>query len=489
MTTRALLFLFCFSQFLDTFNSSAFFSAIPSISGAIGLEGNDTVWLISAYQLTFASFLLCSGHVSDVYKPKWVFVTGIAIFGALSLVSGFISNKVVFLVLRAVIGIAASLTIPSALHLLVQLHRDPTEQARAIAIFSGGVAAGNIVGLVVGAIFVQFASWRWIFFLEAMVALPVAGICSILIPSIISSRSEESLAGAFGFSPSRESMHMKVLPASLLLFILAVTSGSTSGWASPIVMAPLVISVAFLGLFIWWENHIPPATAALPPKTWFYPNFSIIFVVSLFPIVWWTSVLYQFSTLWQDIYNWSPVRCAIHLLPIGVLGIAVMASSGGLSNTFESKTIILTGQGLTLVATTLLPFANSPSRYWSYVFPAFCIGTTGTALTFTHSNIAILRTAPPTQSGTVGAIFNAALQLGGAVGVAAISAAGFWLLLGLCSAEFISILIFYRTKPVAAEQSSAKNNEMGTQSPSNNDVLPLVSPNEIHSRSASGLIV
>ncbi|KAG8772075.1 hypothetical protein FRC12_003257 [Ceratobasidium sp. 428] len=138
-----LLAVFCLGQFLDTVNTSAMFPAIPAISRDVGLTESDSVWLFAAYQATFASFLLISGRISDVYSPKPVFVLGTGFFGLTTLAGGFPRDKISFLVLRALQGIGASLTIPSSLNLIVQMFPDRREQGRAFGWYSSVGAIGN----------------------------------------------------------------------------------------------------------------------------------------------------------------------------------------------------------------------------------------------------------------------------------------------------------------------------------------------------------
>ncbi|CAE7209578.1 unnamed protein product [Rhizoctonia solani] len=140
-----LLAVFCLGQFLETMNTAAIFPALPAISHQVGLTESDSVWLLAAYQATFASFLLISGRISDVYSPKPVFIFGTAFFGFASLGGGFVNDKIPLLVLRALQGIGASLTIPASLNLIVQMFPDPREQSRAIGLFGATGATGNAV--------------------------------------------------------------------------------------------------------------------------------------------------------------------------------------------------------------------------------------------------------------------------------------------------------------------------------------------------------
>lgn len=175
-----LLLIFCLAQFLDAANNSALFSAIPSLVEAFNITESESTWIISAFQLTFASFLLivsispsCDVSVSHSFAPslersaistiqvslmwrvhrhslitllpssEFAFIGGFAVLGIFSLGAGFAKDKIALIILRALSGVAASLTIPSALTLLVNVFPEPTEQARAIGVFGGCGAIGN----------------------------------------------------------------------------------------------------------------------------------------------------------------------------------------------------------------------------------------------------------------------------------------------------------------------------------------------------------
>ncbi|PIL32540.1 MFS general substrate transporter [Ganoderma sinense ZZ0214-1] len=469
-----LLIIFCLAQFLDAFNNSALFSAIPSLVTSLDMNESESTWIISAFQLTFASFLLISGRISDVYNPKFAFIGGVSGLGVLSIGAGFVTSKIPLIVLRALCGIAASMTIPSALTLLVNVFTEPTEQARAIGVFGGCGAVGNVLGLVIGAIFVQFASWSWVFWFVALVCMPIATLCIFVIPKQEPRIDNAAVRNGGAKWKSLDMIGVSILTVALILFIFAVTSGTTSGWGSAAVLAPLIVAVFLVAGFFYFETTIPVDRAAIPPRTWFLPNFLVLFFTALLPYFWWTTVFTLYTTVWQDIWHWSASSTAIHMLPIGVLAFA-MSFTGSLSRVINSKWIILFGEGMCIIATILFAFADRPERYWSFIFPAFVLGSAGAMLAYTHTNIAIFRTSPSSMAGTVGAIFNGALQLGSAIGISAVGsikssvesthggptsyagcAAAYWFLLGIVSVEFVSMLMFYRIgKEGTAEGSEA----------------------------------
>ncbi|KAG2360067.1 major facilitator superfamily domain-containing protein [Suillus spraguei] len=423
----------------------------PTLEASMGMTEIQSTWVFSGFRLTFSSFLLISGRLSDVYNPKTVFIGGVSTLGILSLCAGFVYTAVPILVLRAITGIGDHSRCfcdddSLFLKLLVKVFPDPLEQARAVGFFAGCGAVANMGGLVVGAMFVQWVSYHWVFWFVACTAFPVALICIFMIPSQIG-----ETAGSPYFSLCR----LRTLIVSFILLIFAVTSGSTDGWKSPVVLILLIISIIMIAGFFYWETLLPADRAAIPPRTWFYNNFSVLFATALLPS-------FSFCIMWQTVFHWSMMSTAVHMLPLGIVAFAA-SCTGSLSRIYSPKWIILTGLSLCMVATLLLALGGGkPENYWPFVFPAFVLGSAGVMVAFSHTNIAIFQAAPSSMSGTVGAMFNGALQFGSAIGLAAITsietsveathggsheyagrAASYWFILGIVTLQFILISIFY----------------------------------------------
>ncbi|KAG8748423.1 hypothetical protein FRC10_005970 [Ceratobasidium sp. 414] len=422
-----LLAFFCLGQFLDTLNNSAVLPALPAITHNVNLTESDAVWLLAAYQATFASFLLISGRVSDIYSPKPVFVVGTIFFGVISLGGGFVKDRIVLIVLRALQGIGASLTIPSALNLLVQMFPEPTEQARAIGMFAAAAAFGNVLGTIIGAILVQYASWRWIFWVIAIIAVPIALASVFLIPT--TPRRNDAKISQLDF------VGVSTLTAAIILFVYALTTGSISPWASAGVLVPFFISIALVVAFFVWETRVDEKNAAL--------------------------------------------------LPLGIAGGIITINGEHISRLGRPKILIIAGLSLSLAGTLLLPFSDRlHDKYWPLVFPALIVGTPGTATIFVLTNISFFRNTPPEYAGTVGAVFNAALQLGVAIGTSATTSiqaavderthsgpgftgrsAALWFLIAYVALEIVGVAAFYRderspndleAKTIEAEQADMK---------------------------------
>ncbi|KAF8833263.1 MFS general substrate transporter [Paxillus ammoniavirescens] len=442
-----MLLMLCLAQSLHSFNNSALFTVIPALEGSMGITESESVWIISAFQLSFAAFLLISGHVSDVYNPKRVFVGGVFALGVLSVAAGFVNDKIPIIILRALIGIASVMTIPSGLALLVNVFLDPLHQAKALGVYGGCAAVANVLGFLIGAMFVQWALFHWVFWFVGIITIPVALACLFIIPWEIA-KSVNNPNALITKWKRLDLIGVSILTTAIILFIFVLTSGSADGWTTAEALVPLIMSVLMIAGFFYWETVIPVDWAAIPPRTWFYHNFSVLIGLALLPFLWWIALFTIFMTLWQDIFHWSTILTAIHMFPIGVMAFSA-SFTGSLSRIFSPKWLILTGLSFLVVATTLLVFG----------------GGAGTMLTYTHMNIAILQTAPTSMTGMVGAIFNGALEFGSAIGLAAVGSietsveathggpeeyhgctATFWFLLGIILLEIISVSCLYQTK-------------------------------------------
>ncbi|KIM20671.1 hypothetical protein M408DRAFT_306492, partial [Serendipita vermifera MAFF 305830] len=148
--------------------------------------------------------------------------------------------------------------------------------------------------------------------------------------------------------------------ASVILFIFAVTSGSTKGWATGYVLAPLLISILLFVLFLVWEAYTPPDGAVLPPRMWYFRNFGVLVGLALLPYFWSISSFVEFTSWWQDIFGWTAISVAVRFLPVGVGGFIISQITGRLPTYFAHKHILMFGLIIAIIATILLPFGDAP---------------------------------------------------------------------------------------------------------------------------------
>ncbi|EPQ51293.1 hypothetical protein GLOTRDRAFT_48961, partial [Gloeophyllum trabeum ATCC 11539] len=291
----------------------------------------------------------------------------------------------------------------------------------------------------------------------------VAFFISVAVLLLVPSRRETSLSVVEKATRFKriDLFGVSLLTVALILLVYAVTSGSINGWRTAGAIAPLIISVVLAVIFFVWEARIEESLASLPPKMWFYENFSIIVATALIPFMWWGTVQMLLSWYWQEIFGWTTIMTAVHFLPIGLMGFPVVGATNIMQKVLPLKYVMLIGQILCLVGTALLAFGNSPHRYWSFVFPGLLVGTSGSTMIFATVNMGVFAVTPPAVAGMAGAIFNCALQVSCAVGTAVITSiqisveaehggprsfygrsAGFWFMFAFVAFITLCVVVF-----------------------------------------------
>ncbi|KAL5498331.1 hypothetical protein ACEPAH_2473 [Sanghuangporus vaninii] len=411
---RLLVPLLCSAQFFDIAVSSSTIIAIPKIGDALDFKPSELQWVVGAYTLTFASFQLIGGRLTDIYHAKPIFVSGFAIVGIFSILCAVSVHPIMLIVFRAVQGIGAAFTIPSALALIVQTVPDPAEQAQALAAVGASGAVGNAVGFVLGGVLTSRISWRWVFYLMAIMILPLCAFSALALPG-------SSISGHADKSRQIDIPGVGVLTACLILFVYAISDGSHSGWDKPEIITALIFSVVCGVAFFFVETRV--ADPAVPPRTWRIPNVVPLFVYAL-SIYWFLYgselQLVEIFQVKQDIFGWSPLASSLYCIPIaiGVAGGISATLSGIYGPHFPRKLLLFAGQIFMAVSVGLFALGDSPDKYWSHIFPGMIVGMIGIGITFVGVNIAVMASAPAGEEGVVGALVNTSIQLGATIGLA-----------------------------------------------------------------------
>ncbi|KIJ51730.1 hypothetical protein M422DRAFT_223465 [Sphaerobolus stellatus SS14] len=435
-TIRKLVILafLCSAQFFDIFNAVSTIIALPQISEDLHFTGGALQWVVTAYTLTFAAFLLFAGRLSDIYHPKPVFCFGYVLVGVLSILCGGSVHPIMLLVFRAVQGIGAALTFPSALAMIAQYFPLEKEKNRALAVFGAFGAIGNVLGILAAQV-----SWRWIFYLVGIIVTPFSVLSFFVLPN------------GFTKAPAEKRkldwQGVIALGGGLILFIIIT----------------LIFSVIFIVTFFFIERTVKDP--AVPPRIWTTHNFLPLFLYC-WSIYWFLNgVEIQLIQIFQDLWGWSALSAALHCIPIGVAG-GIFTNVVSIAAAYLPRRVILIGgQVLMAVSVVLYSLADTPDKYWSHVLPAMIIGMIGIAFGYVGANIFIMSSAAKGQEGVIGAMMNTAFQLGATIGLAIVTAvtlsvnanqpsdplslykgyqAGLWSILGMQGAVIVMSLIFIR---------------------------------------------
>ncbi|KAK4703392.1 hypothetical protein P7C70_g2833, partial [Phenoliferia sp. Uapishka_3] len=414
-----LLLIFSISIFVDVCNVSGAAVAVAQIAGDIKLGVSQAAWILTAYSITFSSFLLFAGRLADLFPAHIVFEAGFFLLGVFSLVISFVtSNKYGFLILRGIAGICGAMTIPSSYHLVVAMYPESQERQGKLALIGLAGAIGNILGLVVAGI-CMLANYRWFFRVLAIICISFSILTYFLLPKTPSQHSHSGEVSST--SPRWKRMDVGgvlLMTSTLICFILSLTQGPIDGWKSASFIAPLILALVLGPSFFLWESRLSPSAAILPVSVWKITNMVSSSLVILIPIGWWIGSQLQFATFWQEELRWKPIHVAAAMLPQGIIAFII----GGVTQKVpgiitKPRTTIPIGAALIMIAEILVYFSEGGvgKDYWKFVFPGFLLGSAGAILAYFGSAINVIQNCPPEMAGVASAWTNVVAQVGGAV--------------------------------------------------------------------------
>ena len=241
----AALALLCMAQFVDVLDINAVIVALHSIGEDLGFSRAGLQWVVSAYVLFFAGFLLLSGRVADLWGRRRSFVAGLALFTAASLLCGLSATPGMLVVSRAFQGLGAAITAPAALSIITTIFAEGPERDRAVAAWTAVAAGGGAAGLLLGGLITDTLGWEWVFFVNVPVGVVGVALSYVLLPE---SRDTSATRGL-------DLLGAGTVTGGLVLLVLGLTRMEKAGFGSPATLATLGIAAACFGTFAFVERR------------------------------------------------------------------------------------------------------------------------------------------------------------------------------------------------------------------------------------------
>jgi EmrB/QacA subfamily drug resistance transporter len=382
--------------------------ALPSIAADLKIGLSELEWIVTGYALTFASLMLTGGKLADLLGRRLIFVVGLVIFTASSLVCGLAGSGELLIGARVVQGAWAALMNPATLSIIAATF-PPRQRGTAIGIWAGTAALALALGPLVGGLLTEHISWSWIFFVNVPIGVIAIVASFLLIPESRDQSAEQRLD-----LPC-------LLTSGIGLFSLTygLIEANTYGWTSARIIGAFVVAVAMLVAFVLLERHqrIPMLDLSLFKNgTFVGANLAVLLVaLAMF------GVFFFISLYMQGVLGYSAVQAGAAFLPMTVLIMFIAPISGRSTDRFGSRWLITVG--MILLAGQLLYFSRLgvEESYW-HLFPAMVVGGFGMAMVMTPSAAAAVRALPVDKSGVGSAVLNAFRQVGGSTGIALMGA-------------------------------------------------------------------
>ncbi|MEV3870911.1 MFS transporter [Streptomyces sp. NPDC049906] len=401
----AALAVLCLVQFLLVLDDTVVSVALPSIREDLAFGTAGLVWVVNAYFLAFGGLLLLCGRLSDLLGRRRVFLTGVALFGAASLLCGLAREPWQLVTGRFAQGAGAAMASPAALAMVALLYPEPGERARAFGIWGAVAGLGGTLGVVVSGALTGLASWRWVF----LVNLPVVLVAVTLLPRLV----RESRADR----PPRLDVPGAVLgTGAVVALVYGLLRAGEAGWTDRTAVPALALAGALAAGFGWWERR---TAQPLLPSSYLASRFRLVANGASLLL---SAALYAMAFLLmlqvQTVLGYRPLTAGLAYLPYGAAILTGLWLSRRAVARFGMRTA-LTGSLLVTAAGLLtLSGVAAGDGYVSGVLPGMLVTALGCGLSLPALTVAALTGTTGEDAGIGSAVLNSVQQIGGAVGLA-----------------------------------------------------------------------
>jgi EmrB/QacA subfamily drug resistance transporter len=397
-----------FGLFMIMLDNTIVTVALPTIRRDLKIGISELEWIVTAYTLTFAAFILIGGKLADLLGRRLMFNVGLAIFTISSFVCGSASDIQMLIGARAVQGVGAAIMIPSTLSIVTATF-PPRQRGTAIGVWAGIAGMALAIGPLLGGVLTQQLSWHWIFFVNVPVGILAVVVSRIVIPESRDTSHEQGLD-----LPG-------LLSSGLSLFALtyALIEGNDKGWSSSLIVSLFVVAAVLMIVFVLLELHqrLPMLELSLFRIGNFVGSVLVALLVSLAMF----GVFFFMSLYIQNIIGYSPTRAGASFLPMTVLVILVAPFAGRFSDRIGSRWLM--GAGMMLVAISLYLFSRvGLNTTYPELLPPMIIGGIGMPLAMSPTTAAAMATVPVDKAGVGAGVLNSFRQVGGSLGIALLGA-------------------------------------------------------------------
>lgn len=403
--TGLILAVACIAQFMVVLDVSVVNVALPTIGRDLHYSATGLQWVVNAYVLTFAGFLLLGGRAADLFGQRRIFLLGLAIFTGASLAGGLAQSNEWLTAARAVQGFGGAILSPATLTIIVTTFSGP-KLGRSIGLWSAVAGAGGATGALLGGILVTELSWRWVLFINVPIGVALAVLALTSLPEFRRDGDARSLdvAGAV------------LVTAGLSLAVYGIVNTTSYAWGSTRTVATLAVGVALLVAF--WVVELRRASPLMPVR--FFraraasgANLVMLLVGGAFFSMWYFLTLYM-----QDVLGYSALKTGVAFLPQSVAIIVGAQLAGRLMSKVGVWPIVTVGTTLATVGFFFLSRLPLPSNYWTDVaLPGSCVAL-ALGLLFSPLAAAATSTVAAPDAGLASGVLSTSRQVGGSLGLA-----------------------------------------------------------------------
>jgi EmrB/QacA subfamily drug resistance transporter len=412
LTTRRkdlALALLALTQFVIVLDASIVNVALPSIGSALNFSQDNLSWVVNAYTLTFGGFLLLGGRLADLLGRRAIFIGGLALFSVASLLGGLAQSDTWLIAARAVQGLGAALISPAALSLVTTIFREGAERNRALGVWGAVAGSGGAAGVLLGGALTQWISWEAVLFVNVPIGLLAALAAPRLLPE-----SRDADHRYFDFQGA------VLVTAGLALLVYALVDANNAGWGTFHTIGLGGIALGLLAAFVAWESRAPHPL--MPFSIFRLRTLRGANVVGLLLGLALFAMFFFLSLYMQQVLGYDALKTGVSYLPLAIMIIVSAGVASQLVTRIGFKPVLVSG--MLMLAAGILWFSRisaSGSYLGDVLFPSIVVGF-GLGLAFVPVTIAAVMGTRPNEAGLASGLINTSQQVGGALGLAILSA-------------------------------------------------------------------
>ena len=404
------LYVLCIGMLMIVLDATVVNVALPSIQNDLEFSQSNLAWVVNAYLISFGGLLLLAGRVGDLLGQRRVFLGGLAVFVAASILCAVSQNQGMLIGARFIQGLGGAFTSAVILGMIVNMFPEPRDQAKAIGVYGFVAVAGGSIGLLVGGALTDAVSWHWIF----LVNVPIGVVTAIYARRLIEDRP------GIGFGAGADIPGAVLITSGLMLGVYAILQASEEGWGSPQVLGFGALSLALDTAFVYRQSKIE--NPLMPLRLFRSRNVAGANAVQMLTVAGMFAMFFLGALYLQEILGYSPLGVGIAFLPATLItGTLSLRFSEKLNMRFGPKATLI--PGLVAMGAGLLLFARAPvdGNYVTDILPVMILLGVGGGVAFPALMMLAMSGATQEDSGLASGLVNTSMQVGGAIGLAVLA--------------------------------------------------------------------
>ena len=398
----------CLAQFMVVLDVSIVNVALPSISADLDFEPASLAWVVNAYTLAFAGFLLLGGRAADLLGRREVFAGGLALFALASLAGGLAQSELTLVAARAAQGLGGAVVAPATLSILTTGFPEGHERNRALGYWGAMGAVGGASGALLGGVLTEALNWRWILIINVPIGL-FGALAALRV--VRAGRRDEGATRRFDLAGAL------TVTTGLVVVTYGIVQTDDYGWGSERTLLTLAAGAALLAVFLLVEGRL--AARPLVPLRIFASRALTGANVVVFCLGGSVFAMWYFVSLYlQQVLGYSPIEAGVAFLPMPLTIAAVTQAATRLTSRKGPGPVLATG--MALIGAGMLLFARVPpdGAYAADVLAPALLCSAGIGFSFVPVTIAATTGVARTEAGLASGLVNTSRQMGGSLGLA-----------------------------------------------------------------------